>query len=69
MCRRHDQAIPEDLLSHFYRLLVKGLNCEDNKIVVAIIMNCTELFSLDLTGSFILIPTFLRTIRRYVHSF
>ncbi|KAJ3292470.1 Ral GTPase-activating protein subunit alpha-2, partial [Borealophlyctis nickersoniae] len=64
MCRRHDQPFSPDLYAHFYRILIKGLMSDDIKIVTAILNNCTKLFTLCLPGSHILIPSFIKCIRR-----
>ncbi|KAJ3032249.1 Ral GTPase-activating protein subunit alpha-2, partial [Rhizophlyctis rosea] len=64
MCRRHDQPFSEELYPHFYRILIKGLLSDDLKITTAIFMNSTKLFTLCLPGSHILIPGFIKAIKR-----
>ena len=66
MCRRHDQPIPEDLIPHFYRLLIKGLLSTDLKVNYAIIMNAGNLFNLPLAGCYIIIPTLISSIEEKV---
>ncbi|KXS13439.1 hypothetical protein M427DRAFT_366793 [Gonapodya prolifera JEL478] len=68
MCRRHDQAIPEEFFSHFYRLVIKGFASDDAEVIYAIIRNSTNLFSLALPGCNILIPYTLRCIARLLLS-
>ncbi|RUP43204.1 hypothetical protein BC936DRAFT_137483 [Jimgerdemannia flammicorona] len=62
MCRRADQPYPEELLSHFYQTLLKGLTSMDETVVHAIVTNSTRLFGLCLPGSYILVPTVVETI-------
>ncbi|KAI9197135.1 uncharacterized protein BJ171DRAFT_634486 [Polychytrium aggregatum] len=50
--------------SYFYHLITKGLAGTDTKVIYAIISNCTNLFTLCLPGSHVLIPHFLSCIRR-----
>ncbi|KAJ3213934.1 Ral GTPase-activating protein subunit alpha-1, partial [Dinochytrium kinnereticum] len=64
ICRRHDQPMPEDLLPHFYKILFKELPGDDLKLIYAIINNCTSIFASCLPGSSILIPTFLKCIKK-----
>ncbi|KAJ3038843.1 Ral GTPase-activating protein subunit alpha-2 [Rhizophlyctis rosea] len=64
MCRRHDQSFSPDLYSHFYRILIKGLLSDDLKVTTAIFNNSTKLFTLCLPGSHILIPSFIKAIKR-----
>ncbi|KAJ3222533.1 Ral GTPase-activating protein subunit alpha-2 [Clydaea vesicula] len=64
MCRRHDQPIPENAFSHFYRLLIKGLSTDDSKIIIAILMNSTQMFTLCLPGSCITIKAFIKAVER-----
>jgi hypothetical protein len=66
MCRRHDQPIPENLLPHFYRLIIKGLLSKDLKVYYAIIMNSSNIFNLPLPGCYVLIPTFISSIENEV---
>lgn len=66
MSRRHDQPIPENLLPHFYRLVIKGLLSRDLKIYYAIIMNSSNIFNLPLPGCYVLIPTFISSIEKEV---
>lgn len=68
MCRRHDQDIPDNLLPHFYRLIVTGLLSNDLKINYAIIMNLSKIFNLPLPGSFVIVPTLISTIEKLVYS-
>ncbi|KAJ3100407.1 hypothetical protein HDU97_002239 [Phlyctochytrium planicorne] len=64
MCRRHDQAYPETILAHFYKLLFKELTGDDIRMIQAIINNCTKLFTCCLPGSSILVPTFLKCFKK-----
>ncbi|KAI9015426.1 hypothetical protein DFJ74DRAFT_680173 [Hyaloraphidium curvatum] len=64
MCRRHDQRLGNEYFAHFYRLVIKGLAGTDVNVIFAIINNSTRLFGLNLPGSTILIPAFLKCFRQ-----
>ncbi|KAI9342555.1 hypothetical protein BDR26DRAFT_270352 [Obelidium mucronatum] len=63
MCRRHDQMFPLDSLAHFYRIILKGLESEDPIIFTAILTNSTNIFTVLLPGSHMLIPAFIKAIK------
>ncbi|KAJ3417071.1 Ral GTPase-activating protein subunit alpha-2 [Chytridiales sp. JEL 0842] len=68
MCRRHDQVFDSSYITLFYRLVIKGLNAEDSKIYQAVINQCAGLFTVGLHGCEILIPAFLKAIKRMTGS-
>ncbi|KAI8622047.1 hypothetical protein BC830DRAFT_1091333 [Chytriomyces sp. MP71] len=63
MSRRHDQDLPSDALPQFYRVMLKGLETDDYKIVSSIILNSTSIFTVVLPGCHILIPSFVKAIK------
>ncbi|KAJ3175950.1 Ral GTPase-activating protein subunit alpha-2 [Geranomyces variabilis] len=64
MCRRHDQPFPNDYYPHFYRLLVKAFDGDDGQVLINVLANCKNLFTLGLPGSYILIEPFMRCVKR-----
>lgn len=63
-CRKGGRPISKRNLSLFYHALQIGL--EDNGIIIlsAILLNCCNMFSYELEGSHILIPSFMATCER-----
>ncbi|KAI8805850.1 hypothetical protein BJ742DRAFT_901477 [Cladochytrium replicatum] len=64
MCRRHDLPFPEQYYPHFYRIIIKGLSSDDHRLVVTILTNTVNIFTLTLPGSNILVYPFIRCIGR-----
>lgn len=66
MCRRPDYRLDTDYYAHFYQLVIKGLGGHDVSVIYAIVNNGTRLFGLQLPGSTILVPPFLKCVRQLV---
>jgi hypothetical protein len=54
----------EDYYPHFYRAVTKGLLEKDERIQFAIILHSSNIFTLNMKGSFLLIPYYVRCIER-----
>ncbi|KAI9355355.1 hypothetical protein DFJ73DRAFT_276580 [Zopfochytrium polystomum] len=64
MAKRHEQPLELDVVSHFYRCILRGLGTDDLKVVSSILSNSTAIFLVNLPGSSILIPHFVRAINK-----
>lgn len=62
-CRMGSVPPTEDKLSLFYHAIENGLSNSDPLIVSSIILHSKKLFTLNLKGSFILIPTYINVIK------
>ncbi|KAK9718834.1 hypothetical protein K7432_005190 [Basidiobolus ranarum] len=68
LCRLHEEAVEEIYYTHFYRVLLRALSIKDNELHHVLFVNCRKLFGLSLPGCPTVIPSFLSTIRRTLHS-
>eukprot|EP00818_Percolomonas_sp_WS_P008828 CAMPEP_0117451124 /NCGR_PEP_ID=MMETSP0759-20121206/8839_1 /TAXON_ID=63605 /ORGANISM="Percolomonas cosmopolitus, Strain WS" /LENGTH=1163 /DNA_ID=CAMNT_0005243701 /DNA_START=338 /DNA_END=3827 /DNA_ORIENTATION=- len=67
-CRRGGKPPSEDNLSLFYYALEIGLNNSDPLITSAIILHSAKIFTLELEGVFILIPTYVELCKQILCS-
>ena len=64
-CRPHIPEVMDlNLLSHFYNVIQSGLASGHSSIVWTIVRNTANIFALSLPGVYVLVPSYLREIRK-----
>lgn len=64
--RRHDVELPQQHYIAFYEAVYRGLMCPDPQVHATILKNCTQLLTLELSGSTFLIQSLFERARSVV---